>query len=78
MSGKLLLKLDAIHFILMNHTSEHFAFLDEPANSRNRTTFYSTLARLLYVEETPTKFKSFIAPLQQVSNTLGSFWRIFW
>jgi hypothetical protein len=30
MSGKLLLKLDAINFILGHHTHEHFPFLDPP------------------------------------------------
>ena len=66
MSGKLLLKLEAITFILQHHTAEHFAFLDDPANARNRTTFYHTLAKLLFMEDTPSKFKSFVAPLQQV------------
>ncbi|KAK9818400.1 hypothetical protein WJX72_012091 [[Myrmecia] bisecta] len=72
MSGKLLLKLDAIAYILLNHTSEHFAFLDDPANTRNRTTFYYTLARLLFMEDTPSKFKSFVAPLQQVLLALAT------
>ena len=66
MSGKLLLKLDAITYILQHHASENFAFLDDPANSRNRSTFYYILARLLFMEDTPSKFKTFVAPLQQV------------
>ena len=66
MSGKLLLKLDATGFILAHHTADHFAFLDDPASSRARTAFYATLARLLFMEDTPAKFKSFVAPLQQV------------
>ena len=64
-SGKLLLKLDFTSYILQHHTAEHFAFLDDPANSRSRTTFYFTLARLLFVEDTAAKFKAFVAPLQQ-------------
>ncbi|CAK0751589.1 hypothetical protein CVIRNUC_002079 [Coccomyxa viridis] len=71
-SGKLLLKLDFTSYILQHHTAEHFAFLDDPANSRSRTTFYFTLARLLFVEDTPAKFKAFVAPLQQVLSGLGS------
>lgn len=66
MSGKLLLKLDAISYILQHHASENFAFLEDPANSRNRSTFYYILARLLFMEDTPSKFKAFVAPLQQV------------
>jgi hypothetical protein len=31
-----------------------------------RPVFYSTLARLLFMEDTPAKFHSFVAPLQQV------------
>jgi exportin-7 len=72
MSGKLLLKLDATAFILQHHTAEHFAFLDDPANSRSRTSFYCTLARLLFMEDTPAKFKSFVAPLQQVPLPLSA------
>ena len=70
-SKKLLLKLDFTSYILQHHTAEHFAFLDDPANSRSRTTFYFTLARLLFVEDTPAKFKAFVAPLQQVRPWLG-------
>ena len=69
MSGKLLLKLDAVAFILGHHTAEHFAFLADPANSRARTAFYATLARLLFMEDTPLRFKAFVAPLQQVRST---------
>lgn len=65
MSGKLLLKLDATAYILMHHTAEEFPFLDAPANSRNRTVFYLTLAKLLFMEDTPAQFKAFAAPLQQ-------------
>jgi hypothetical protein len=68
MSGKLLLKLEATSFILTHHTRDHFAFLDDPANARNRTTFYYTLARLLFMEDTPSKFKAFMDPLNQVGS----------
>ena len=68
MSGKLLLKLDAVAFILGHHTAEHFAFLADPANSRARTAFYATLARLLFMEDTPARFKAFVAPLQQARS----------
>ena len=66
MSGKLLQKLESVHFMLANHTSDHFGFLKE--HSRNRTTFHYTLARLLFMEDTTANFKSFVAPLQQVST----------
>ncbi|CAI7934492.1 unnamed protein product [Closterium sp. NIES-54] len=72
MSGKLLLKLDSVNFILANHTSEHFPFLDEPSSTRNRTIFYFTLTRLLFMEDSPQKFKAFVAPLQLVFVKLES------
>lgn len=70
MTGKLLLKLDATQYILQNHALEDFAFMEDPANARNRSTFYFILARLLFQDEasSKTKFKSFIAPLQQVMH----------
>lgn len=36
-----------------------------------RTTFYSTLARLLFMDEQPSKFKAFVAPLQNVLQGLA-------
>ncbi len=70
MSGKLLLKLDAVNYILEHHTREHFSFLDEINNSHNRTIFYFTLGKLLFMEDSSAKFKVFIASLQQVSVNL--------
>lgn len=64
MSGKLLQKLEAVHFMLQHHTSDDFGFLEEHA--RNRTIFYHTLSKLLFMEDAPSNFKSFVAPLQQV------------
>jgi hypothetical protein len=31
-----------------------------------RTAYYHTLARLLFMEDTPSRFKTFMLPLQQV------------
>ncbi|GIL63010.1 hypothetical protein Vafri_17171 [Volvox africanus] len=71
MSGKLLMKLDAVSQLLVAHTSEHYAFLDAPGNGRNRTTYYATLARLLFMEDTPARFRAFVMPLHQVLLQLG-------
>lgn len=70
MSGKLLLKLEAVAYLLQHHTAAEFPFLDDPANSRNRSTFHYILARLLFMEDTPAKFKAFVAPLQQARDAL--------
>ena len=50
-SGRLLLSLDSVSSLLAHHTPEHFPFLSVPANSRFRTTFYTALARLVFMEE---------------------------
>lgn len=71
MSGKLLMKLDAVSQLLQQHTADHYAFLDAPANGRNRTTYYATLARLLFMEDTPQRFRAFVLPLHQVLLQLG-------
>lgn len=72
MSGKSLLKLEAVGYILAHHTPEHFPFLSNPANGRNRTTFYFTLTKLLFMDDSPQQFKAFVAPLQQVLVNLAS------
>ena len=36
MSGKLLLKLEAVNYLLQHHPAEHFAFLAERGNMRLR------------------------------------------
>ncbi|XP_020086348.1 exportin-7 isoform X2 [Ananas comosus] len=66
MTGKLLLKLDSIKFIIGNHTRENFLFLEEYRCSRSRTTFYYTLGYLIFMEDSPVKFKTSMEPLLQV------------
>uniref|UniRef100_A0A7N2R2Q7 Importin N-terminal domain-containing protein n=1 Tax=Quercus lobata TaxID=97700 RepID=A0A7N2R2Q7_QUELO len=72
MTGKLLLKLDTVKFIVANHTREHFPFLEEYRCSRSRTTFYYTIGWLIFMEDSPVKFKSSMDPLLQVLISLES------
>ncbi|XP_023537152.1 exportin-7-like isoform X1 [Cucurbita pepo subsp. pepo] len=72
MTGKLLLKLDTVKFIVANHTREQFPFLEEYRCSRSRTTFYYTIGWLIFVEESPVKFKSSMEPLSQAFIKLES------
>ncbi|KAL4590442.1 hypothetical protein LXL04_003372 [Taraxacum kok-saghyz] len=65
-SGKLLMKLDTVQFIVANHTREHFPFLHESKGSRSRTTFYYTIGWLIFMEDSPVKFKASMEPLLQV------------
>ncbi|XP_030465561.1 uncharacterized protein LOC115684822 isoform X1 [Syzygium oleosum] len=72
MTGKLLLKLDSVKFIIANHTREHFPFLEEYRCSRSRTTFYYIIGWLIFLEDSPVKFKSSMEPLLQVFISLES------
>ncbi|XP_062233841.1 uncharacterized protein LOC133931030 isoform X2 [Phragmites australis] len=70
MTGKLLLKLESVKFIITNHSRESFPFLAEYRCSRSRTTFYYILGSLVFMEESPVKFRTFMEPLQQVAFNL--------
>ncbi|MQL98443.1 hypothetical protein Taro_031154, partial [Colocasia esculenta] len=72
MTGKLLLKLDTVKFIIGHHTREHFPFLEEYRCSRSRTTFYYTLGWLIFMEDSPVKFKAAMDPVLQVVISLES------
>ncbi|KAL6562813.1 hypothetical protein OROHE_005400 [Orobanche hederae] len=72
MTGKLLLKLDTIKFIVVHHTREHFPFLEEHKCSRSRTTFYYTIGWLIFLEDSAVLFKASMDPLLQVFFTLES------
>ncbi|CAA0827410.1 ARM repeat superfamily protein [Striga hermonthica] len=72
MTGKLLLKLDTVKFIVAHHTREHFPFLEEYSCSRSRTTFYYTIGWLIFLEDSAAVFKSSMDPLQQVFFILES------
>lgn len=72
MTGKLLMKLDTVKFIVAHHTREHFPFLEEYRCSRSRTTFYYTIGWLSFMEDSPVKFKSSMDPLLQVFISLES------
>uniref|UniRef100_A0A0E0MUM9 Importin N-terminal domain-containing protein n=1 Tax=Oryza rufipogon TaxID=4529 RepID=A0A0E0MUM9_ORYRU len=66
MTGKLLLKLESTKFIIANHSRDSFPFLEEYRCARSRTTFYYILGCLVFMEDTPVKFRSFMEPLLQL------------
>ncbi|KAL2478121.1 ARM repeat superfamily protein [Forsythia ovata] len=72
MTGKLLLKLDAVKFILLHHHKENFPFLEEYRCSRSRTTFYFTIGCLIFMEDSTVLFKPSMDPLLQVFINLES------
>ncbi|KAK8986884.1 hypothetical protein V6N11_055203 [Hibiscus sabdariffa] len=51
---------------------EHFPFLEEHRCSRSRTTFYYTIGWLIFMEDSPVKFRSSMEPLLQVFLSLES------
>ncbi|XP_062814083.1 ran-binding protein 17 isoform X2 [Anolis carolinensis] len=80
---KKLVKIDAVKFMLQNHTSKHFPFLGVNDNYglsdlRCRTTFYTALTRLLMVDlgEDEDEFENFMLPLtvsfETVAQTFNS------
>ncbi|XP_027043179.1 exportin-7-like [Pocillopora damicornis] len=78
-SARKLVKLDAVQFVLNNHTSEHFPFLGSHASRaykdmRSRTTFYVALGRLLMVDlgEDEEKFESFMSPITTTMDSVAS------
>ncbi|XP_022864034.1 exportin-7 isoform X2 [Olea europaea var. sylvestris] len=72
MTGKLLLKLDSVKFILLHHHKEHFPFLEEYRCSRSRTTFYYTIGWLIFMEDSTILFKPSMDALLKVFMTLES------
>uniref|UniRef100_A0A8C5WV00 Exportin-7/Ran-binding protein 17 TPR repeats domain-containing protein n=1 Tax=Laticauda laticaudata TaxID=8630 RepID=A0A8C5WV00_LATLA len=75
---KKLVKIDAVKFMLQNHTSKHFPFLGVNDNYgltdlRCRTIFYTALTRLLMVDlgEDEDEFENFMLPLTVSFETLA-------
>ena len=75
-SSKLLLTLETVRFLAMHHTEDQFPFLANPANMRHRTTFHSTLTRLLLSPQGEDKlgltFEQFLKPIVTTMTQLGS------
>ncbi len=75
-SSKLLLTLETVRFLAKNHTSDHFPFLSQPGNVRQRTTFHATLTRLLLSpngeEKLGLTFEQFLEPIMSVLAKLGT------
>jgi exportin-7 len=61
-----------VNGLLTRHTAEYFPFLALPGNSRHRTTFYATLARLVFMEDESDKFEPFIAPILDTTAKLAT------
>lgn len=64
----MLLSLETVQYLLTHHTPHHFPFLSLPANSRHRTSFHATLARLILsvTDDMANTFDAFMEPIVQV------------
>ncbi|XP_038045966.1 exportin-7-like isoform X1 [Patiria miniata] len=78
-SVRKLVKLDAVQFMLSNHTSDHFPFLGvngtfSVGDMRCRTTFYTALGRLLMVDlgEDEDRFETFMMPITSAFEFVGA------
>ena len=73
-SVRKLVKLEAIQFVLNNHTPEHFPFLGIHANAvtKCRSLFYTALGRFLLVDvgDEEQRFKIFVIPLSTALESL--------
>lgn len=62
--------MNLLFSVNMRHCSyiqrENFPFLEDYKCSRSRTTFYYTLGYLIFMEDSPIKFRSSMDPLLQV------------
>lgn len=65
------MNLETVQYLLQHHTPDHFPFLAVPANSRHRTSFHATLARLILsvMDDMATTFDVFMEPILQVPPT---------
>ncbi|KAH3758789.1 Nuclear transport receptor RanBP16 [Pelomyxa schiedti] len=72
-SSKYIAKLDMIDQLLSHHTSEYIPFLSSNTGSKGgkyRTTYYSILGRILFMDELAPRFDLFMIPFEQQINTL--------
>lgn len=70
--SRLLLKLDITENFLSFHTAEYFPFLDYPENLQNRSHYYASLGRLLFLEDNLPKFDMFVVPWSKTFRYLAS------
>eukprot|EP01132_Coremiostelium_polycephalum_P005215 gene5215-6494_t len=61
-TSRILLESKVTQDILKTHSSEVFPFLDKNTNSRNRSTLYKAIGKLLFSEENIGLFDDFVAP----------------
>lgn len=75
-SGKFMLSLDAIQFLLRQHGDKTLPFLAVPENTRQRTYFYKTLGRLMFIGDYEQNLPIYLRPvtmvIAQLKNALSN------
>jgi exportin-7 len=72
-SGRWLLKLQSVRYMLENHRGPEFPFLEDQLNTKLRSDFYRTLANLLFMETVSEQaFEKFMQPLHGVCESLAA------
>eukprot|EP00921_Rhytidocystis_pertsovi_P005288 GHVQ01009146.1.p1 GENE.GHVQ01009146.1~~GHVQ01009146.1.p1 ORF type:complete len:1098 (-),score=127.73 GHVQ01009146.1:615-3908(-) len=71
-SAKLLLRNQTVKSILLNHADDRFTFLRMPRYGKYRTTYYYTLAKLIFmdVREDRERLEQFLKPQADVFDSL--------
>ncbi|EGC39230.1 hypothetical protein DICPUDRAFT_52776 [Dictyostelium purpureum] len=69
-TSKLLIENKVTKDILKGHGPAMFPFLEKNQNSRNRTTLYKTIGKLLFTDENLNHFDEFIEPFDQTIKRL--------
>ena len=60
----------SLQYMLRHHAPSDFPFLLVPANVRLRTVFYATLCKLLFLDDSAIKFKTFVEPFTRLLRSL--------
>ena len=70
-SGKFMLSLEATQMLLAQHGPSTLRFLNVVANTRQRTRFYKTLARLVFIGDYENILRPFLRPIIATIKQLG-------
>lgn len=69
-SGKLLLTLDPIKNLLLDHTQTSFPFLSYNCNMKYRMLYYAGLGRLIFLDGSETTYQPFFQPFINIMELL--------
>ncbi|RUS20332.1 Exportin-7-B [Endogone sp. FLAS-F59071] len=72
-SVKQLRKLDSTQYIMQNHASKQFSFLENSDNSASRMVYYSSLSKVLFAEDSGEReFYEFMKPFEVTFDKLAT------